>query len=170
MSNSLIKSAFMKKFLIFIIIISSFSFCDNINKKKLIDKYQWDSILIRNTTEEIKIYKELDTATYLKPIYKLIEGNEFVGKYKLVTTEHKIINFTQQEKDSIAYYVFGIIKEPVQKENFCTDYMGKLRLDIGNFTSNFSVSYNSICKIDTISIKTNKLYKLLNTKVSFSNY
>src|SRR5690606_37108198 len=134
------------------------------------EKYNWDYIIIRNSTEEIKVYKEYDTASFSRPIYNLVEGNEIVGQYELIRTERATLNFTENEKDSIANYVLNIINNPVEKNEFCTNYVGKLNVKIGNWTSSFSANYKSVCRIDTISKTTLNLHKLLNTKIKFSDY
>ena len=157
---------YFSSILIFIILIS----CKKNELKENNEIYNWDYIIISNSSEEIKIYKEYDTASFSRPIYNLVEGNEFVGKYELIKTERKTLKFTQNEKGIIAHYVLNIINNPVEKSGFCTDYVGKLNVKIGNWTSSFSASYKSICKIDTISQTTFNLYELLNKKTKFSNY
>lgn len=89
---------------------------------------------------------------------------------KLSKTERKQIRFSKPEKDSIAIYVQQIISNPVQINKYCTDYVGNLRLKMSNATASYIASYNSVCKVDTISNDTRKLFKILNSKIHFSNY
>lgn len=159
-----------KKIIILITISLTFFSCKKNVEIENNEKYSWDYIIISNTSEEIKVYKEYDTASFSRPIYKLVEGNEIGGKYELINTERETLNFTEAEKDSIASYVLNIINNPVEKNEFCTDYVGKLNVKIGNWTSSFSANYKSVCKIDTISKTTLKLHKLLNTKIKFNDY
>lgn len=159
-----------KKIIILITISLTFFSCKKNVEIENNEKYSWDYIIISNTSEEIKVYKEYDTASFSRPIYKLVEGNEVVGKYELINIERETLKFTEAEKDSIASYVLNIINNPVEKNRFCTDYAGKLNVKIGNWTSSFSASYKSVCKIDTISESTLSLYELLNTKIKFNDY
>ena len=137
------------------------------NKKETSSKFDWTDISIRNSYEEIIVYKDLDTASFIKPIYENIDGNIFA--MKLIRVDRKRIKFTQSEKDSIAHYVLQIIKNPVELNIYCTDYVGNLNVKISNSNLALSANYKSVCQVDTISAETKKLFKLLNSRINFAD-
>lgn len=142
-----------------------FVFLISCNKNEKNQSYNWTDISIKNSYEEIIIYKHLDTASYIKPIYEYKKDNLFVEE--LVNVERKQIIFSDSEKDSISYYVQRIISNPIQVDRFCTDYVGNLKLKISNSNSTFTVNYESVCRVNTISDDTKKLYEILNKKIDF---
>lgn len=143
--------------------------CNNQEKQKEDSEYQWELINIKNSKEELIIYKYEDTATYLKPIWKYISGGYIDAKYKKIGIQHKTVNFTKSEKDSLVEYVLKSIQNPINSQIFCTDYVGKISLTALNVNSKITVSYNSICEFDTLSPYLTKLYKLITSKIEFDN-
>ena len=150
-----------------VLILIGFSFsCNKKEEIKTEKQFNWYEISISNTFEEIIFYNDEDTATYEKRIF---EGNIFTGGTKYLRTDHKTLNFNKSERDSVFKYVFEIIKNPINTETECSDYVGNLTLKIENEYSQLSAKYRSICAWDTLSVDTQKLYELLNTKINFSN-
>ena len=142
------------------------------NKKEILKKdneYQWKQINIQNSIQELIIYKNEDTATYLKPLWKHLSGEFINAKYEHIGTEHKTVKFSKSEKDSLEKYVLKSIQNPINTEKFCTDYLGKISLTAFNENSKISVSYNSICEFDSLSPDFTKLYNIINSKVEFAN-
>lgn len=156
----------LTKLILFSLIVIS---CNNQEKHKKNNEYQWNQINIQNSKEELIIYKNEDSATYLKPIWKHISGEFINAKYKQIGIEHKSINFTKSEKDSLAKYVLKSIQNPINSQNFCTDFVGKISLTALNDNSKVSVSYNSVCEFDSLSPNFTKLYKLITSKMEFDN-
>jgi len=152
----------IKLILLLLLILST-----SCKKKEVTPNFNWSDISIRNSHEEIIIYKELDTASFIKPIYETINHNDF--NTKRIGTERKQIKFSNSEKDSIAIYVQQIIRNPIETDLFCTDYVGNLHVTIRNFNSSFSAHYTSVCQVDTLSAETRKLFKILNSKIYFSD-
>lgn len=55
-------------YLYILVLIGLISCKENDNKKK--DNFEWTDISIKNSHEEIIVYKDQDTASFIKHIYK----------------------------------------------------------------------------------------------------
>ena len=99
-------------------------------------------------------------------------GSFFTGYHKTKVDSLKTY-FTPAEKDTIFNLVEDIISKPVRPKCRCTDFVGDIDLTIyygrynemGSYKQ--SISYNSICRWDTLSTQTRQLNTLLTRKIKF---
>jgi hypothetical protein len=121
----------------------------------------WNKLSIGFNNSEIILSKNDSIAilkTYSNP-KETIENS--ITKTIYTEIKEQKITISSKEKDSIYKWTKKLIKEPVKPELFCTDYAGKLFLDLEiNKQVTQSCRYNSICDWSSISYETLKLKKL----------
>ena len=150
-----------------LILLFCISSCSNKEVKKE-KKIAWNMIEISTRKHKVIIYKDLDTASYEKEIWKLISKRAFLGTYKLDKVEHKSFSITKLERDSLHSYVSKMFTNPTFSDRSCTDYVGKVKISMGNNGSFLSCEYNSVCEWTSVSPETQKIYDLLKNKVDIS--
>ena len=75
--------------------------------------------------------------------------------------KERIVKISSNQKDSIYKWSKKLIEYPIQPKRFCTDYAGKLLLNIQiNEQVTQSCWYTSICEWSTLSAETTKLNTL----------
>jgi len=80
-------------------------------------------------------------------------------------TDTLVARFTKAEKDTLVYLAKDLIINHVTATNFCTEYVGSLRLTIRYKQFTLNGEYSSVCNWTTLSDKTLKLYKILKRRI-----
>jgi len=145
--------------------ILAFYSCQNTPAKTMADPGRWNKLTIGFKNSEI-IISNLDTTASLRNV---LNYKKFTQDNSTTYTSDKIeettIKITSKEKDSIYKWAKKLISEPIKPKTFCTDYVGKLFLDIEvDEQVTYSCRYNSICEWSTMNTETLKLHKLLSNK------
>lgn len=138
--------------------------CKN-NRSHKAGRDEWNKLTIGFDSSQIVI-SNIDNSAILTTVlnYKKSTVNS-TTTYTPDKIEETTIKIASNEKDSIYFWAKKLISDPFEPKTFCTDYAGKLFLDIEiNEQVTQSCRYNSICEWSTMNTETLKLYKLLKNK------
>lgn len=128
----------------------------------------WYELELKVRDQKIIIYNDADTATLVNYRYKLISKEAFMGTYELEKVEHSTITLEKNERDSLFTYAQSVVKNAVQTNIFCTDYVGNIDLILSNKNSYITYKYRSVCDWSEVSPELMKIYTLLSKKAEIS--
>jgi hypothetical protein len=123
---------------------------------------KWEYIVIGFHNIELKV-SNVDSTVRKSMImsYRKSSKNNGTTTYTPDIIKESIIKITSNEKDSIYKWSKKLIQYPIQPKRYCTDYAGKLFLDIqisDQITQ--ATRYTSMCEWSTLSTETLKLNAL----------
>ena len=113
-------------------------------------------------------HKENKMTTIAQTANVLIQGIE-IGQ-EIYQTVLNAMDAAEQEKDSVFYYIYDIVTNPVYTEQFATCYVGHISIGFSTGSATQLCKYNSVGNWTTISLSTEKLYNLLRRKTKISKY
>ena len=148
-------------YVIFGILICILSFSCNTKEKKETKIYNyWRLINIKFDNKLITVFEDTDSLTLERFEFRdsTLNGN----KYRIPKqTSEDYAYLTHDQKDSIYKWGGELIKQPFLPTRTCTDYYGKLSVEI-KFTEQARIScyYSSICEWNKMNSQTKKLDSL----------
>lgn len=151
----------INKTLSLLLLILTFFGCEIKNSEINSEGEIWNKLSIGFNNSQIIISKN-DSIAVLKTYSNPKETSENSIKTIIYTEiKEQKISLSLKNKDSIYRWTKKLIQEPVKPELSCTDFAGKLFLDLEiNKQVTQSCRYNSICDWGSISEETLKLKKL----------
>jgi hypothetical protein len=110
----------------------------------------WEAILI--TTDDQR--------------FIVLANEDLVIPQRYQGTPQIISSLTKTEEDSLLRWTYRLITRPIKPENFCTDYVGSLTVEI-IITDQIAqqCQYSSVCEWSTLSRETQEMKKLLSQKL-----
>ena len=162
------------KLLLFLLILLLMS-CKNRNDRAIAppeQKIKWNQIDIRLDQQNFLIYHNSDSAYFTQWDIKrnFIRNKRGPGiNYEPSNRKDSIFIFNKSERDSLASYIYALITKPVFATKWVTDYVGNISFQLKNGGTSLSCEYNSVGDWTTISEQTQKIYKLLSSKVGISS-
>lgn len=125
-------------------------------KSDNIEKWDYINISFENITLKISNIDNTIEKSIVMSYKKSFKNS--VTTYTPEIIKESIIKINSSDKDSIYKWSKKLVQHPIQPMAFCTDYVGKLFLDIEiNEQVTQSCKYNSICEWSTLNTETIKL-------------
>jgi len=170
----ILKPDFLKMKIVIIVLFSFFVLLSCKNADKYIQKDEspvsWETLRIESkgqtiTIDKYEVYGVRDTCDFEE-----IKINESLIEYRPRNRGQEYFKISQEEKDSLFKYVYDIVTNPIDTEQFATCHVGNISIgfSIGRRTS--TCIYNSVGNWTTISPSMNKLYSLLKERTKISKY
>lgn len=130
----------------------------------------WKTLRIESQNQVIVIDKYENYGVRDTCDLKGVRINESVIEYRPINRGQEYFDITEQEKDSVFYYIYDIVTNPVYREQFATCYVGNISIGFSTGSATQLCKYNSVGNWTTISLSTEKLYNLLRRKTKISKY
>lgn len=148
---------------LFILGMTIFS-CQRSNSNLEKESKNWSAIRISFGNQDLTVYQQSDSIVFTK-----WDDRDSLTNHNIripINHQKEEAQISPSEKDSIFKWTSKLINHPITPSNFCTDYVGSLRLSL-EITNQVKQSciYSSICEWETLSYETESLKKLLKQKL-----
>jgi hypothetical protein len=144
-----------------IITLAILLFSCKTDSSKITERVNWERLTITAENRVKIIVKNYDDSSTVIVYHK---GSIF-RPVKKVTIDTIKVWFTKSERDSLALLSQSLIAEPAKTTNFCTEFVGMLKLDIESNRTVRTVNYESVCDWTKLSKETTNLHAILKRKL-----